>query len=96
MRGQFPVLVVSALVVGPYLTVQKTVEHRHEEALKGRGESEVSGVPTSKGCSSPPPLIFRASFRRILTHAGTNMVLLEPEWQGSGRTVVPERTPEKS
>lgn len=44
MRGQFPVLVVSALALGSYLTVQKTVEHRHEEALRGRGESEVSGV----------------------------------------------------
>lgn len=45
LRGKFPVLVVSALAVGPYLTVQKTVEHRHEEALKGRVESEVSVVP---------------------------------------------------
>lgn len=91
MRGQFPILVGSAMALGPYLTVQKTVEHRHEEALKGRGESEGS----QRGMGSyqprlPQPTILQASVRRILTHAGTNIVHAPPphpelDWQGSGR-----------
>lgn len=83
-----------ALALGPYLTVQKTIEHRHEEALKGRKKSEVSGVQPAQIAQPCLP----QSPRTLPEQSPPMSANLAPrlEKQGSGGMEVPERTPGKS